>query len=63
MLVRVVITLEYNIHLDQTATWRKQFLEYGMDVFSKKWDDKIAMLEVTQEKLFKKIGVANESVK
>ncbi|MCF7944848.1 MAG: transposase [Spirochaetia bacterium] len=50
------IAAEYQVHPNQITTWKKQFLEHGAEVFSKKTDKKAEQLEETQGELFKKIG-------
>jgi len=50
------IATQYNVHPNQISNWKKQFLQNGTSVFSKKQDDSKQELEETQAELFKKIG-------
>lgn len=50
------IATQYNVHPNQISNWKKQFLQNGSSVFSKKQDDSKQELEETQSELFKKIG-------
>ena len=50
------IATEFNVHPNQITNWRKQFLDNGPLVFSKKADSRIEDMEEKEEDLFKKIG-------
>ena len=50
------IATEFNVHPNQITNWKKQFLDNGPLVFSKKADSRIEDMEEKEEDLFKKIG-------
>ena len=50
------IANEYQVHANQISNWKREFLEKGASVFSKKEDKKKQELQETQEDLFKKVG-------
>lgn len=50
------IATEFDVHPNQITTWKRQFLENGPSVFSKKKDSRVQDLEEKEEDLYKKIG-------
>ncbi len=50
------IATEFDVHPNQITNWKKQFLENGASVFSKKSDTRLTDYEEKESVLFKKIG-------
>lgn len=50
------IASEFDVHPNQITNWKKQFLDNGSSVFSKKKDTRVEEMEEKEEDLFKKIG-------
>lgn len=50
------IASEYNVHPNQITNWKRQFMENGAEVFSKKAAKKEKEQEEETGELYKKIG-------
>lgn len=50
------IATEFDVHPNQITNWKRQFLDNGPSVFSKKQDTRVEAMAEKEEDLFKKIG-------